>query len=218
MQKLIMKIKSLPRYSKVCFLISAVSHFMVYYIPLLFGKDTETMLTSRLDELIPCVPVFVWPYVLAFPFWVLCFGFMYTMNEKLAKRLVVADLIAKTVCVFCFCLFPCTLVLPEAVGLSAWALKIVRACDKPTNLFPSMHCYLSCMCALPLFSRYAGKTSLWFKLFCTAFALLICVSTLFTKQHVFLDVWTGIADTVGAWLLSCLIWKIIDSRKGAANK
>lgn len=215
MQKLISKIKSLPRHTRVCYLISLVSHFVVYYIPLLFGKATETTLTSALDNRIPCIPVFVWPYVLAFPFWIVFFFLLYRMNEKFAKRVVTADLIAKTVCAVCFVVLPCTCIQPPAQGPGAWALNIVRACDKPTNLLPSMHCYLSTMCVLPLFSRHADHTSLRLKLPAAAFALLICVSTLFTKQHVVIDVLTGIADTAAAWILSCILWKIIDSRAGS---
>lgn len=219
MKKLRKHLSSFPAYTVRAVLISAVTHFMVYYLPLVFGKTGETVLSSAFDDSIPCIPLFVWIYVGAFLFWVWAFVSVYRMNPRIANRLLTADLIAKTVCVLFYCFYPCTLVQPETLtGPSAWALRIIYYFDKPTNLMPSMHCYMSCMAALPLFSRCSNRTGILRKVFCVVFALAVCASTLFTKQHVFIDVWTGIADAIGAWLISCLIWYLIERRHPAAKQ
>ena len=196
---------SLPKYAILPAIITVLTHFTVYYIPMLFGRDTVRVLSSRLDESIPLVPGFVFIYVSAFVMWVVMYVYIYSMSPYMAKRMLIADLLAKGVCAVCYCLYPCTLIRPETdeiVGFGAWALKIIYSLDKPTNLLPSMHCYMSWLCARPLLSRRAKPSPLWLKSFCTVLAILIFVSTLFTKQHMAIDVVTGVLCAEAGWLIA----------------
>ena len=62
--------------------------------------------------------------------------------------------------------------------------------DSPTNLFPSIHCLVSWLCAIGL---RGAKVSNWYKVFSYTFAIAVCVSTQLTKQHYIVDVFGGIA-------------------------
>ena len=204
MKKIIDRIKNIPSYGKIYVLISLVSHFAVYYLPLIFGRDTVRTLSSAFDSATPLIPAFVYIYVAAFPFWVMSYIHIYSKDRRTARRMLFADLFCKVVATLCYCLYPCTLVqpLPEQItGIGAWALKIVYYFDKPTNLLPSMHCFVSWLCARPLMSRQTKESKK--NIICSAvFAILIFASTVFTKQHVILDVITGFAVAEIGWLIS----------------
>jgi membrane-associated phospholipid phosphatase len=118
-----------------------------------------------------------------------------------------------------FMLVPATFDRPAADTLSgpgAWLLKIVYAMDEPTRLIPSIHCYASYMCVRPLFSREFGSFPLSYKLFSLVMTILICLSTLFTRQHVIVDVFAGIALGEIVYLLSGLLFK--DKKKEGQDK
>lgn len=210
MKKIISRLKNIPPYARLPIVISAVSHFLVYYIPLLFGRDTVRTLSSAFDSATPLIPAFAYIYVAAFPFWVLGYIRIYSMSPYMAKRMLFADLFCKVIATLCYCLYPCTLIQPaaeEISGIGAWLLKIVYFMDKPTNLLPSMHCFVSWLCARPLLSRYAKGESKMLRTGSTVFAILIFASTVFTKQHVIADVITGAAVAEAGWLISRAVIK-----------
>ena len=210
MKKIISRIKNIPSYARLPIIISAVSHFMVYYIPLIFGRDTVRTLSSAFDSATPLIPAFVFIYVAAFPFWLMNYIHIYSMSPYTAKRMLFADLFCKVIATLCYCLYPCTLIQPtaeELTGFGAWALRIVYFFDKPTNLLPSMHCFVSWLCARPLLTRFAKGESKKLKIGSTVFAILIFASTVFTKQHVIVDVITGFAVAEAGWLISYLFIK-----------
>ena len=221
MSKLSEKLKSLPKYFWVLAAVTAASQFTVYYLPRVLHSENLTRLSSALDDKIPVVPAFAYVYVAAFVFWVVFYIVLYLMNKRIAYRVFTADLLCKLVCVLAFCLYPCTMDQPaesELHGVGAWLMRIIYASDEPTQLLPSMHCYISILLPLALFSKYANKTSARLKIFAASFGVLICLSTVFIKQHVLMDVYTGAALAAIAFAISSIIWRFIDkARPGLAN-
>ena len=214
-------VRNMPRYARVLLLTSFALQIGSYYITMFFTVGEPRVLTSRLDEMIPMVPVFIWVYLLAFPFWVWGLARAYNDSRELCVRTFTADALSKLVCVVVFILYPCTMVRPEIDtihGVGAWAVKIIYALDggkNPMNLLPSMHCYLSVMVCIPMFSKWAAKpTGARLKVFFCVFALLICASTLLVKQHVMIDLVTGVALAPVCWWAALLIWKAIDAKNG----
>lgn len=67
------------------------------------------------------------------------------------------------------------------------------------DLLPSYHCILTLCCYFGVCRR--KKISLPFRIFSLVSVILIILSTLFTKQHYFLDVVDGIALTIVTFLL-----------------
>ena len=59
----------------------------------------------------------------------------------------------------------------------------------------------------PLLSRECRGVKRGYVVFSGVFSLLVCLSTLFTRQHVIWDIVTGIAVAEMGWLLSGIQWK-----------
>ena len=221
MKKLAGLIRRIPPYARTPILVTLVTQLMCYYSPMIFGVSPTHVLSSALDESIPVIPAFIYIYVAAFFFWIANYCYIYCFSADFARRLLTADLMCKIVCALCFVLYPCTLVQPDPEslhGIGAWLLKLIYHLDQPTNLLPSMHCYISVLIALPLMWKKDTRTPLWYRVFSVALALAICLSTLFTKQHVVADVYTGALMAVAAWLISRAVWGFIDRRSGAKKQ
>jgi membrane-associated phospholipid phosphatase len=83
-------------------------------------------------------------------------------------------------------------VRPEVTGegFSSWLLRFLYRVDQPTNLFPSIHCLVSWLC----YDGIRGKKEIpaWYRGFSCIFALLVVLSTQFTKQHYIADAAAGL--------------------------
>lgn len=75
----------------------------------------------------------------------------------------------------------------EVDSFASWALKICYLIDKPVNCCPSLHVALAFLGALA--TRVVDKL---FGNIALVFALFISLSTMFVKQHLFLDVLLGL--------------------------
>ncbi len=215
MKSLISLLKRIPVYARWPIAITVVTQCLTYYAPKLLGSRPQHLLTSALDEAIPVLPWFVYIYVLAYLLWVVNYLWIYCSDASLCRRMLTADLLCKAVCALCFVLYPCTLLRPQAeslTGVGAWLLKLIYRIDTPTSLLPSMHCHLSVLVSLPLFDR-RSKAPRWYAVGSLLFSLLVCASTVFTKQHVMADVYTGVALAAVAWGLTQVLWNVFDRRK-----
>ena len=142
-----------------------------------------------LDALIRLHPIWVFPYLLALPIWVvsLIWGTI-RMDARTYRIMAVAALIAVIVGVTTYAVFPTYVIRPEITSqtLGSNLLRWVYAHDQPYNALPSSHVYLTLLCGL-LWMRWKPRG----RLIWLAGVLTICLSTLFTKQHYLLDVICG---------------------------
>lgn len=159
-------------------------------------------LTGQLDRQIPLMPGFTVIYLLFFPFWIGNFLLIGHLGKEKAYRFIRTDLLAWTVCGIFFLLFPTTNVRPQELGggLGSALLQLVYQMDPPTNLFPSIHCLASWLCFVVL--RGEKRLPGWYRAGCGVMAVLICISTVATRQHVLADVAGGVLLAEGAWLLA----------------
>lgn len=181
---------------------------IAYNLPHAIGLAAKFDFSLPIDGKIPLVPAFTYVYILAFAYWGLSYIYISTFSRAFAQRIFLADLLGKIVSFACFLIFPITIARPaveEITGAGAWLIKIVYAVDKPGNLFPSLHCFVSYLCARALFSRNAPRTKTPVLVASVVFSLLVCLSTLFTRQHLVADVISGIALGEIAWLVSGVI-------------
>lgn len=87
-------------------------------------------------------------------------------------------------------------------GFSYWLMKIVMKADGGVdnyNLFPSLHCYMITFCYLAVMGRkelHPGYRGFW--LFC---CVSICLATVFTKQHYFVDLLIGVLLAIVMYLI-----------------
>ena len=213
--------KILPRFAIFPLILTVVINMIVYSGSRILMRDAHHYdITSSIDEMIPLVPAWTVVYLICFAFWVINYLLACRESREQCYRFLSAEAIAKLICGLCFILFPTTNVRPDTVdGVFGPLLELVYLLDAPDNLFPSIHCLVSWFC----FRGLKGCKTIprWYYWFSFVFALLIFASTLFTKQHVIVDVVGGVVVAeIGIWLSRHLradriYWKInfLDRKK-----
>ena len=108
------------------------------------------------------------------------------------SRFFTADFISRCVCLVIFLAYPTTNTRPVIEGSGFWDLLAgwLYSIDAADNLFPSIHCLVSWFCFLAI--KGQKKIPIWYKAVSFILAVLVFLSTLFTKQHVIVDVAGGI--------------------------
>lgn len=156
-------------------------------------------LTTDLDRKIPFVKEWVLVYVICFAFWAVNYILILREGREKWFRFMAADMLSRLVCGVFFIFLPTTNVRPEVTGdgFISWLMRFIYRMDMPTNLFPSIHCLVSWFCFIGI--RKSTKVPGWYKAFSCVFALMVCASTQFTKQHYLVDVVAGL-------LLAELFW------------
>jgi membrane-associated phospholipid phosphatase len=159
-------------------------------------------LRSRIDDLIPFAPGWVWIYsFLYYPAILYVNLVLHSSREFIQVASSYMLLLAFQAA--CFLGFPVRTphswrVRHRAGGLSRRFLAFVQRFDAPGNSFPSMHTSVAMLTALHLFDRHGLAT--------LAFPALIGLSCLFTKQHYVVDIPAGAAL---GWLTHDLYLKLI---------
>ena len=197
--------KLLPKHMIIPLIFLIIGNAAAYYGPrylnVLFHRSYLDM-SCAVDSTISVFPPFAIIYVLAFPFWYLT-AYLYLRKDRdHAYRYALTNVAAKVVCAVLFITVPSTLIRPEITGgtICHSILKIVYATDAPNNLFPSIHCLESWICFRCIYDDKQAPR--WLKIFTFVFAILICASTVLTKQHVLLDIPAGVFLAELTWRLS----------------
>ena len=157
---------------------------------------------SRLDDYIPFLDYFVIPYVMWYPFlFVTGLGLMFRDLPELKRY--VWFMIAGFGFSMIFCvIFPNGQDLRPTVfaheNFFTWLLQHVYAADTNTNVLPSMH-VIGCVAACIGVFRAAALRR-W-RLPILLVAILICLSTVFIKQHSILDIFAGFAVCIPLWFI-----------------
>lgn len=193
----------LPKYSYMPLLICVIFDFSVYSGSRLFYSNRIFHnLTTTLDNKIPLIPVFILIYLGSYIFWIANYLLICSLNKEHCYRFITADLLGKLVCFISYVSFPTTNIRPTitASGIFVDMLKFLYKIDAATNLFPSIHCLVSWYCFVGI--RNCKNIPAWYRYFSLFIAILICISTLTTKQHVIVDVLGGVALAELTWQLS----------------
>lgn len=184
----------IPSYAVFPLFLTLLWNQTVYYGARIIAADFPHYdLTTHFDRLIPVVPFFTSIYFLSFPFWAISYILCVRISRDHAMTLLCGDFLAKGVCLIFFLLLPTTNVRPEIAGRGIWETLLLwlYRTDSPDNLFPSIHCLVSWLC-------FAGmRRQPTVPLICQAatllMALLVFLSTLFTRQHVTADILGAVA-------------------------
>jgi membrane-associated phospholipid phosphatase len=132
------------------------------------------------------------------PEWIAVYGSHYVFvllplfvarDERLFRRVMTVYLIVFIVGYLGFLAYPTVAPRPMAVagdGFAAWCLRLNYSLDTPFNCFPSLHVAVSVVAALACHRVHRGVGTA-----ACVWALLIGVSTLYTKQHYAVDVMAG---------------------------
>lgn len=154
-----------------------------------------------LDAHIPFLPAFLVPYVGCFAHWVITFYIVYKTKDGFA-RLFTAAVMGYVIAFAIFLIWPTTITRPleQAAGVWGFIYGIICATDAPLNLFPSVHCFVSFLCMASTVKnssvprRYGMLSAVMFA--------LVCMATVFVKQHFIIDVAGGTALGALMWAMA----------------
>ena len=158
-----------------------------------------------LDDLIPFCEWFLFPYMAwhVSLLWMSLYTLAYDVG---AFRRFMWNLILTTViAVITYILWPSQQLLRpdlDALGrenLLTKAVALVYTVDTNTNVCPSLHCIGAFAILFAAMDMPRFRTKGWSAFF-FVFALMICVSTVFMKQHSILDFFAAIPVIMIGWL------------------
>ena len=173
------------------------------------------IINTPLDDLIPFCEYFIIPYYMWFFYIVGSCIFMYFRSTDEEFRHFAWSIIIgmSASLVICF-LYPSGLTLRPAAmprdNIFTRLLGAIWLADTPTNVFPSIHVYVSLAIHVGLNKCLALQKHRMIRLLSLIVCTLICISTVFIKQHSFMDV-------LGAGVLMLVLYPCIYSSKAIRN-
>lgn len=183
----------------------------LYFLTQLLPLNYHTVHVS-LDDAIPLLPVFVLPYV-AWYFYVPGLMLYASFRERevfLRQMAVLFTGMALSMAVFLF--YPTQIDFrPDAAGEGVLLAlcRLIYACDRPVNVLPSLHCFESLAVYLPLLRRRREHRLLC--AVCGTAAVLICLSTVFVRQHSVVDLAVG---CLLAFVLNAVAGRVLSRKRG----
>lgn len=167
---------------------------------------------SNLDLRLLFLPQFLIIYFGCYIFWAANYILAARQDREEVYRFFTADFISRCVCLVIFLAYPTTNTRPVIEGSGFWDLLAgwLYSIDAADNLFPSIHCLVSWFCFLAV--KGQKKIPIWYKAVSFILAVLVFLSTLFTKQHVIVDVAGGIFLAQGCFWIGkhTEIWHIYE--------
>lgn len=165
------------------------------------NEDPKYIIYSPLDGYIPFCEWFIFPYCSWFFLLAGVTGLLWWYDTPAYNKLCLMMFSGMTFCLIVYMILPNGLTIrpaAEAVGRDNIAMQIMQLiwkADAPNNVCPSIHCQSSGCMALAFSKSKLAEHRPWLKVLAWGWAGLICISTLFTKQHSVIDVVCGLALT-----------------------
>lgn len=190
--------KVFPPHTVLPLLLTAIGMLCSYQaakiVQMIFGFHNPHDLSLSFDLQTPFLPGWGWIYIASYFFWIYLYVASARESIEIACKLAVADFTGKMICLVFFLVFPTTNVRPsvEGSGLTMLLMRIIYKLDTPTNLFPSLHCFVSWLGMRHILKVRNLKHKWIHYSLSICGTLLVFASTLFTKQHVVVDVLGGI--------------------------
>jgi membrane-associated phospholipid phosphatase len=149
-------------------------------------------LNTVFDAKIPFITLFIIPYSLWYPFIMSTLLYLFFKERKEYYRALKSIDIGLLCCYIIYITFQTTVPRPQLIGndILTKLVGLTYALDEPYNCFPSIHVLTSYLVIKSFYKVNIKNTLL--KSIVFFMGGLIIVSTLFVKQHVILDLFSGI--------------------------
>ncbi len=187
-----------PRFSHLKLLLGWVVYFVLYFL-------TENLIPVEkcypvhciIDDWVPFNEWFILPYVFWYLLIVISLGYFALYDIESFKKLSKFIMITQAVAMLTYILFPTRQDLrPEMFpreNVLTWCIGFLYRFDTNTGVCPSLHVAYS----LGIASVWLKTKAVWtWKGFVVVAVILICLSTMFIKQHSAVDLFAALA--VGA--------------------
>ena len=178
------------KYTSIITVFIALSYFMIQNLVPFSPLD----LTLPIDKHLPFVPEFVWIYHTLVPVLMLSCIFIIKRKDTFYTSCLSFIITASVLNMF-YVLMPSFYPREDFVveGAASWLVSLTREIDGSNNTFPSGHVALSWLLAFIMQQTELVKRNSIIRGTFFAWSSLIALSTLFLKQHYFVDVVSGIA-------------------------
>ena len=198
-----------PRFSHLLLLGGWIVYFIMYFL-------TENLIPVEkcievhcfLDDIIPFNEYFLifyvgWYFLII---WSLLYFMFY--NVENFKRLQIFIIVTQVVAVIIYIIVPsCQNLRPEVFPRDNFltdCAKLLYSADTNTGVCPSLHCAYSIGIASVWLKEKAS--SIYTRIFVVIFCLLVCLSTMFVKQHSAVDFFAAIPVCILAEVIACGSW------------
>jgi len=158
-------------------------------IPEFLPPRTRHVPELALDHVLPLIPSWAVVYGALYLFLILLPVFVVRQDQLIQRTVYAYLLVWITSYIFFFVVYPTAAPRPAKVigeGFAMWGLRALYSSDPPYNCFPSIHVAHSFVSALA-----CGRVHRRLGIIATICAMIVAVSTVFTKQHYVLDVIAG---------------------------
>ncbi len=196
------RIKGYAIWMGILYLIMQHSLYLVgHYLALWFGF-TPFLPKIALDDKIPIVSAFIIPYIWSYAYWAMGPMVVSKCEKEHFADYMAANLVSCLVGVLALAFFPTYMdrvaeglyvvpVNPTLLDRLRMFWYSLDGSEMAYNLLPSFHCINSTLCYLGVAGR--KEIPVWFRVYSFVTTLLIYASTVYVKQHYFMDIITGVA-------------------------
>ncbi len=198
-----------PRFVHLKLLLGWVGYFILFFLTEnIIPVERCTPVYCFIDDLIPFCEYFLIPYFGWYLLIVVSLIYFALYNVDNFKRLQIFIIVTQVTAMIIYITFPNRQDLrPEVFPRDNFftdCVKLLYSLDTNTGVCPSLHCAYS-----------IGIASVWLKekdssvltrIFVTLFCMLVCLSTMFVKQHSALDFFAAIPVCILAEIIACGSW------------
>ena len=177
-----------------------------YWICKLF-EGTPHLIGGAIDAKIPFSIYAIIPYSTWFFLLIIVPYLLYKKDRNSLAKYIVSYLVMVVIADIIFISYPTTVARPEVTGTNIIELitRLVFWVDTPIlNCFPSMHCAISMSWLLYIIT--SKETNKKEKIIIPILCVAIMISTLFIKQHVFIDLVSGV-------ILATIVYIVVQNEK-----
>ena len=175
-------------------------------------KEPKVIIHCPVDDWIPFCELFVIPYGIWFLYVLVVIVYLYFQKDHLEDyyHCVITLILGMSTCLLIYYLFPNEQNLRPASfahpNLLTDIVSFIYASDTKTNVLPSIHVYNSIAIHIAFATSHSFRNRHGWRIASLLLCSLICLSTMFLKQHSFLDVITGLLLYL---FYSALVYKLI---------
>lgn len=186
-------IKALSKKELCLLLLVLPINYLTYYgARFLVRNNYHYSLPVLFEDKIPFIPwtvIFYWGCAIT---WIINYYLGVRDGKENNYRFIKAHYIGEIIAFIIFVAFPTTMVRPEITqnDLFSNIVKIQYFLDEPNNLLPSIHCYASWLSFIVVAKN--KHIPMWYKWISFISAILVFISVLTIKQHLFVDIIAGI--------------------------
>lgn len=146
-------------------------------------------LVTEFDKSVPFLAVFSIPYMVWYPFIIICLIYMCFKNRELYYKSLSSIVISLIISYIIFFFFQTTVPRPEVIANDTFSgiVKFIYSTDNPYNCFPSIH-VITTYIVMRYMLNNEVKNNRIINIIVTILGILIILSTEFIKQHVLLDI------------------------------